>query len=457
MFIDKNFNYVCSLGTLCHTAYFIKRHNLKKCSYPFDWIFSNINVVIDCLKDDFKKFLDKDNYIDHSSNNPELCGHKIYNSAMFNHTSPRTEEGYEYYVRCVNRFRNLLLKKEKKLFVIMSVNDEHNNIENSLIELNNELKNITCNFNILYINHHAGILENSHSIVDIDNIDNIDILELCTTSISNGVDFNDNDDNIYLDKIFTSNYKFDIIDEVKREEINYVCSLGFSCHSAFLLKRNNLKKCSYPFDWIYSNFIVVIDSLTDNFEKFLDKDNLIDHMHYTPYKIIQCGYKRYLVRLDNDKKKKKNQCGHKLYGSAMFNHSNPRNQDVYEYYERCIVRFNNLLDKKEKKLFVIVNVNNEDNERNNYEDHFKNLNEILNKKSINYRILYINHIGNQTENNYKMEKNENIDLLHLYTKSNSTGVTFIDNNDNIYLNSILEIYYDFNILDEIHNEYYDLE
>lgn len=437
MLIDKNFNYVCSLGTLCHTAYFIKRHNLKKCSYPFDWIFSNINVVIDCLKDDFKKFLDKDNYIDHSSNNPELCGHKIYNSAMFNHTSPRTEEGYEYFVRCVNRFRNLLLKKEKKLFVIMSVNDEHNNIENSLIELNNELKNITCNFNILYINHHAGILENSHSIVDIDNIDNIDnidILELCTTSISNGVDFNNNDDNIYLDKIFTSNYKFDIIDEIKREEINYVCSLGYSCHSAFLLKRNNLKKCSYPFDWIYSNFIVVIDSLTDNFKKFLDKDNFIDHLHCNPI-----------------------QCGHKLYGPAMFNHSNPRNQDVYEYYERCIVRFNNLLDKKEKKLFVIVNVNNEYYNNEDYEDYFKNLNEILKNKSINYRILYIYHIGNQTENNYKMEQNENIDLLHLYTISKSTGVMFTDNNDNIYLDSILESYYNFNILDKNYKDNYDLE
>ena len=430
MLIDKNFNYVCSLGTLCHTAYFIKRHNLKKCSYPFDWIFSNINVVIDCLKDDFKKFLDKDNYIDHSSNNPELCGHKIYNSAMFNHTSPRTEEGYEYFVRCVNRFRNLLLKKEKKLFVIMSVNDEYNNIENSLIELNNELKNITCNFNILYINHHAGILENSHSIVD---IDNIDILELCTTSISNGVDFNNNDDNIYLDKIFTSNYKFDIIDEIKREEINYVCSLGFSCHSAFLLKRNNLKKCSYPFDWIYSNFIVVIDSLTDGFKKFLDKDNFIDHLHCNPI-----------------------QCGHKLYGSAMFNHSNPRNQDVYEYYERCIVRFNNLLDKKEKKLFVIVNVNNEYYNNENYEDYFQNLNEILKNKTINYRILYIYHIGNQTENNYKMEQNENIDLLHLYTISTSTDVMFTDNNDNIYLDSILESYYNFNILDNNFKDNFDL-
>ena len=59
-------------------------------------------------------------------------------------------------------------------------------------------------------------------------------------------------DNIYLDEIFSSRYKFDIIDRIKREEINYVCSLGFSLATASLLKRNNLKKCSYPFDWIFS-------------------------------------------------------------------------------------------------------------------------------------------------------------------------------------------------------------
>jgi len=433
MLIDKNFNYVCSLGTLCHTANFIKKHNLKKCSYPFDWIFSNINIVIDCLKDDFKEFLDKDNYIDHCSNNPELCGHKIYDSAMFNHTSPRTEEGYEYYVRCVNRFRNLLSKKEEKLFIVMSVNDEYNHIENSIIELNKVLKNITCNFKILFIKNHAGLLENSHSIIsidNIDNIDNIDILELYTVSLSNGIDFNNNNDNIYLDEIFSSRYKFDIIDRIKREEINYVCSLGFSLATASLLKRNNLKKCSYPFDWIYSDFNVVIDSLKDNFKKFLDKDNFIDHLDNNPI-----------------------QCGHKLYSRVMFNHSNPRNKDVYEYYERCIARFNNLLKKKEKKLFVIiVNKNYKD-----YENHLKNLDEILKDKSNNYRILYIYLYGSQIENDFKMEQNENIDLLHLYTKSKSEGTEFADNNDNIYLDSILESYYNFNILDKNYKDNYDLE
>jgi hypothetical protein len=51
--------YVCSLGPRCHTASFLKRNHLKKASYPFDWIFSDIDMITHCLEDDFNIFLDK--------------------------------------------------------------------------------------------------------------------------------------------------------------------------------------------------------------------------------------------------------------------------------------------------------------------------------------------------------------------------------------------------------------
>jgi hypothetical protein len=49
-------NYTCSLGSLCHSSQILKRNNYKKCSYPFDWIFSNYDIIIDCLEDDFNIF-----------------------------------------------------------------------------------------------------------------------------------------------------------------------------------------------------------------------------------------------------------------------------------------------------------------------------------------------------------------------------------------------------------------
>ena len=37
------------------------------------------------------------------------------------------------------------------------------------------------------------------------------------------------------------------------DKIIYACSLGPQCHSSNILKRLNIKKESYPFDWIFSN------------------------------------------------------------------------------------------------------------------------------------------------------------------------------------------------------------
>jgi hypothetical protein len=67
--------YVCSLGTLCQSSQILKNNNLKKCSYPFDWIFSNYDIIIRCIEDDFKIFLDKSYYISRPDNK---CGHSYY-------------------------------------------------------------------------------------------------------------------------------------------------------------------------------------------------------------------------------------------------------------------------------------------------------------------------------------------------------------------------------------------
>ena len=222
------------------------------------------------------------------------------------------------------------------------------------------------------------------------------------------------------------------MNNIKKDEINYICSLGISCHSANIIKRNNLKKCSYPFDWIYSDFEVIEDALDDNFKKFLDKDNFIDHLHGNPI-----------------------QCGHKLYSNVMFNHSNPRIESVYQYYQRCITRFNNILNQEGKKLFVML-IFNEQFNHIDIEDSLNKLNEKFKNKTNNYKILCINHHHNQPENNYTIKEIDNINLLQLYTKSDSTGATFNDNNDNDYLDTILLSLYDFNILDKNFNDNYDL-
>ena len=201
-------NYTCSLGSLCHSSQMLKRNNLKLCSYPFDWIFSNYDNIIHCIENNFNIFLDKSYYI----NLKKLqCGHSKYDKHMFNHHNPLINiDHYNYYVRCVDRFKNLLQKKEHKLFIMMfvNINNIDENIKNKIIDFNNKFSKYTSNYTLLVIFHIKNKKQNHH-IITYNN--NIHFLELHTLSSSNGKEFSNNNDNIYLDNIIKSKYKFNII------------------------------------------------------------------------------------------------------------------------------------------------------------------------------------------------------------------------------------------------------
>jgi hypothetical protein len=212
-------NYTSSLGTLCHGSQILKRNNLKLCSYPFDWIFSDCDNIIHCIEDNFNIFLDKSYYINISESQ---CGHSRYTSKyrpglfMFNHHNPLINiDHYNYYVRCVNRFKNLLKKQEHKLFIIIAVNGDHNcysnTFINNIIDFNNKFSKYTSNYTLLVIIHYPNKEQNHHIFTY---NDNIHFLELHTLSLSNGVNFVNNNDNIYLDNIINSKYIFNIKNEV---------------------------------------------------------------------------------------------------------------------------------------------------------------------------------------------------------------------------------------------------
>ena len=202
-------NYVCSLGSLCHSSSLIKKNNLKRESYPFDWIFSNYDNIMHCIENDFSIFLDKSYYISISNN---ICGHSYYNEQMFRHHNPLINENeYNYYVRCVNRFKKLLLYKEPKLFIMVFVNmnDVTDFLKNEIINFNNKFKTHTHNYTLLVI-FHIPKKQMNHHIFTYN--DNIHFLELHTISNSNGVFFINNDDNNYLNGIIHNTYNFNIKD-----------------------------------------------------------------------------------------------------------------------------------------------------------------------------------------------------------------------------------------------------
>ena len=98
--------HVCSLGNYCHSSYLLKRLQLKVCSYPFDWIFTNIHMIKHIIEDNFTIFLNKSYYKSISHNR---CSHLYYKESMFRHHNPLINmNDYNYFIRCINRFNSLL-------------------------------------------------------------------------------------------------------------------------------------------------------------------------------------------------------------------------------------------------------------------------------------------------------------------------------------------------------------
>ena len=109
-------NYVCSLGALCVTSRLMERNNIKKFSCPFDWIYSTPSIILDCINDDFIKFLNI-KYCRMPSNHYSNTHTHYFPSYlnMFTHKNPLKIDDYNYFVRCIERFKILLKKQSKKI------------------------------------------------------------------------------------------------------------------------------------------------------------------------------------------------------------------------------------------------------------------------------------------------------------------------------------------------------
>ena len=116
------------IGPCCYTTEYIKDSNLRNHSYPFDYIFSSIEIVNHCINDKFKVFLDLTYISD--------CNHSFYDEKIktnllerhsyhvlglykvpitFPHHNLHIESVYNSMQRKCNRFLDLL-NSNKKVF-----------------------------------------------------------------------------------------------------------------------------------------------------------------------------------------------------------------------------------------------------------------------------------------------------------------------------------------------------
>ena len=205
--------HACSLGTICQSSQLCKDLQIRKESYPFDWIFSTPDIIVDILEDDFASFLDKDLY---ESMHPSLCKHRKYvlprnGSYMFMHHNPKDNiDNYNYFVRCVDRFRKLLTTSSNKLFIINYPNKQESDIDSlqaSTLSLINCLDTKTINYFLFAIFHVSNYSKCEFNITE---QNNTKFLTFYSKSTTNGIHLTCAEEDLLMRQQLESSYQFQV-------------------------------------------------------------------------------------------------------------------------------------------------------------------------------------------------------------------------------------------------------
>jgi len=147
-----------SLGSHCLVSYTLKEMGLKRYSYPFDWIFSRPSMIEHCIKDSFALLADRSQYKpvfdETGTEQAGRCHHAFYRESfgvdrVFNHRDMRIEENYQYLLRCISRFSQLLKSFVPKVFVLLCPDSRIT--EQQFLSLHKTLSESTSNFSIFVV------------------------------------------------------------------------------------------------------------------------------------------------------------------------------------------------------------------------------------------------------------------------------------------------------------------
>lgn len=153
---------IFSVGHRCTSASLIKEMRHKFETYPFDWVVSKLDVLVHCIETDFEEYLRRDNYLDKQSETFNLCDgvktHVCNENIVYNkyyedeyipdklenkigtygmklaltHHDIRKENDYQYFQRCIQRFKNILSLPQQKFYLyvhpIMGMDDYQENM-----------------------------------------------------------------------------------------------------------------------------------------------------------------------------------------------------------------------------------------------------------------------------------------------------------------------------------------
>lgn len=202
-----------SLGPFCFNAMFMKKKMYKNASFPFDWLFSNMRMVNDCLGDNFTKFMDKSQHKKKSRRISEHTGYKI--NTMFNHHDITSKNDYDYFSRCIERFRFLHKRNGTKLFTLIvlssSLSTDQINTINSIFH---KLKSY-CGDNFVLLIVCINVTKEGKGYSVDKWLENLYVVNLRTHRQLNGINFSDRTDLTLYDKMIHELFTFKISNPMK--------------------------------------------------------------------------------------------------------------------------------------------------------------------------------------------------------------------------------------------------
>ena len=145
------------------------------------------------------------------------------------------------------------------------------------------------------------------------------------------------------------------------ENKTIIFSVGHRCTSASLIKELRLKFESYPFDWVVSKLDTIVHCIETNFQEYLHTENYQNKQSET-FNLCD-GHKRHVGN--------ENIVYNTYYESHRHTNESPNNIGTYgmklalthhdmridknrAYFERCIERFNNILESSRQKFYLYV-------------------------------------------------------------------------------------------------------
>ncbi len=121
----NHFRYVVPLGEWCIIAEHLKRRGLRTCTFPFDWIFCNLDAVINTIS---LYDADESPYVWAPQESwPVYPGHP--KQVIFHHHDMNLPETRQYYKRCLERMFWVLEQTEPVLFIHAAVDQTKRHVE----------------------------------------------------------------------------------------------------------------------------------------------------------------------------------------------------------------------------------------------------------------------------------------------------------------------------------------